>query len=141
LQQSIGDFVIQRADSLFAYQLVVTVDDLDQGVTEVLRGADLIDSTPKQQYLASLLEDGMPIQYLHAPLMRDHSGNKMSKRDGSYSLSQWQGTQKSPERLIAYLLSSAGLISKQSSISIEEILNIVDLAQLQDVLISEKANV
>lgn len=74
-----GDFILQRADGLFAYQLAVIVDDADQGVTDVVRGADLLDSTPRQIYLQRLL--GLPHpSYLHVPAATHASGQKLSKQ-------------------------------------------------------------
>jgi len=86
IQQSIaaeiGDFVIYRADGLFAYQLAVVVDDAYQGVTQVVRGADLTLSTPRQIYLQSLLGYSTPL-YAHLPLAIDNAGNKLSKQTQS----------------------------------------------------------
>ena len=85
LTHEVGDFVLKRADGLFAYQLAVVVDDARMGITEVVRGADLLDSTPRQIYLQQIL--GLPHpEYWHVPLMCDASGQRMAKRDGSDSL-------------------------------------------------------
>jgi glutamyl-Q tRNA(Asp) synthetase len=78
LQQLSGDFVIQRKDKLIAYQLAVVIDDAYQGVTDVVRGADLLDSTPRQIHLQKLLETGTPT-YAHIPLVLDQNGEKFSK--------------------------------------------------------------
>ena len=82
LQQLSGDFVIQRKDGLFAYQLAVVIDDAFQGVTDVVRGADLLDSTPRQIHLQKTLGLATP-RYAHIPLLLDSNGEKYSK--SSYS--------------------------------------------------------
>ena len=82
LERDIGDFVLYRADGLYAYQLAVVVDDAAQGVTDVVRGADLLDSTPRQVYLQHLL--GVPTpRYLHVPVAVNAAGEKLAKQTGA----------------------------------------------------------
>jgi glutamyl-Q tRNA(Asp) synthetase len=85
LADAVGDFVLRRADGLWAYQLAVVVDDAAQGVTDVVRGEDLADNTPRQILLQRAL--GLPTpRYLHTPLVRGTNGEKLSKQNGATAL-------------------------------------------------------
>ena len=93
MAQDIGDFVLKRADGLFAYQLAVIVDDAEQRITHVVRGADLLDSTPRQIYLQQLLELPTP-QYLHVPVATNAAGEKLSKQTLAKAIDPYQASKQ-----------------------------------------------
>jgi glutamyl-Q tRNA(Asp) synthetase len=98
LAREVGDFILYRRDGAFAYHLATVVDDADQGVTEVMRGQDLLDSTPRQIYLQQLL--GLPTPaYAHTPILIDVSGHKLSK-----STLSAEAETRYPGRILGYLL-------------------------------------
>ena len=86
IMQHAGDFIIHRADGQFAYQLAVVIDDAAQKITEVVRGADLVDSTPQQIFLQQLLEYSTPV-YGHIPVAVNAAGEKLSKQTGARPVS------------------------------------------------------
>ena len=86
------DYIIKRRDGLFAYQLVVVVDDIDQAITEVIRGADLLEMTPRQQALCNLL-GARPPAYGHLPLAVTAPGFKLSKQNHAAAVSEWHVTE------------------------------------------------
>lgn len=91
LGREVGDFVIRRRDGLYAYQLAVVLDDAWQGVTDIVRGADLLDNTPRQLYLQELLGLSQP-RYLHVPLITQPDGHKLGKSYRSAPLPPEQAT-------------------------------------------------
>ncbi|SER77808.1 glutamyl-Q tRNA(Asp) synthetase [Nitrosomonas sp. Nm51] len=86
--QDIGDFTLRRTDGVFAYQLAVVVDDADQHITHVVRGSDLLDSTPRQIFLQQLLKYPVPV-YMHLPLATNRRGEKLSKQTFAAPVSQF----------------------------------------------------
>jgi glutamyl-tRNA synthetase len=139
LAHSCGDFVIKRADGLFAYQLAVIVDDIEQGVTHVLRGADLLESTARQIYIAEQLTGKLSlIDYSHVPLMADDQGNRMAKRDKSYPVAQGRSRGKSAEDLVGFLAYSSGLLPQAEPISTDELLQHICYADWQQSLKQKK---
>ena len=101
-----GDFILRRSDGVYAYQLAVVVDDAAMGVTEVVRGADLLDSTPRQLYLYYLLGLTPPVFY-HFPLLLTAEGRRLSKRDGAVGLDSLQD-RLPPEEILGRLAFLAG---------------------------------
>lgn len=104
-----GDFVLRRADGAFAYQLAVTCDDAAQGITEVVRGADLLDSTPRQIWLMRLFGWPEPT-YAHVPLLVDETGRRLSKRRQDVDLGALRDQGVAPETVTGYLAFKAGLL-------------------------------
>ena len=136
LKEQCGDFVLLRADGIIAYQLAVVVDDLEQGITDVVRGADLIDSTDRQLYLAQQLHaNGRAIQYHHIPLMLDNAGNRLSKRDGSLSVKQWRAQGGTNASMLGMFAEQLGLQESSTPISAEELLCVVRTEQITSLAI------
>jgi glutamyl-tRNA synthetase len=106
--QLVGDFVLRRADGIFAYQLAVVVDDAAMGITQVLRGADLLPSTARQILLHRLLGHREP-GWAHAPLVLSEAGERLSKRDKPLSLSALRNSGTDPRQLVAALARLSGL--------------------------------
>ena len=107
LARDCGDFYLRRADGVFAYQLAVVVDDAFMGVTEVVRGADLLSSTPRQLWLYRTLGLNAP-EFIHMPLLLAPDGRRLSKRDGDESLENLQA-KYTPEEIIGRLAYACGL--------------------------------
>ncbi|PTA69733.1 tRNA glutamyl-Q(34) synthetase GluQRS [Deinococcus arcticus] len=107
LPRDVGDLVLQRNDGVFAYHLAVVVDDGEAGVTDVVRGADLLSATPRQVALQGAL--GLPTpRYLHVPLLRDYRGERLAKRGGAPPLSALREGAEAPGRVLAELARSLG---------------------------------
>ena len=119
LSTDCGDFVVRRADGVYVYQLAVTVDDGEAGVTEVVRGRDLLSSAPRQMYLQELFGFSHP-EYGHVPMLLAPDGRRLSKRDGDLDLGALQ-KRMSAETLLGSLACSAGLLEKPEKISAKEL--------------------
>ncbi len=117
---TVGDFIVQRSDGIIAYQLAVVVDDGWMKINQVVRGADLLSSTPRQILLARAL--GWPIPtYAHVPLLTDATGAKLSKRDRAAGLEPLRAAGMTPEAVIGRLAAGAGLIPEPVPISAREL--------------------
>ena len=119
LSTDCGDFVVRRADGVYVYQLAVTVDDGEAGVTEVVRGMDLLSSAPRQMYLQELFGFPHP-QYGHVPMLLSQDGRRLSKRDKDLDLGALQ-QRLTPEQLIGSLAFAAGLIERNQPVSAKEL--------------------
>lgn len=124
-----GDFLVQRSDGAFAYQLAVVVDDAAQGVTSVVRGVDLLCSTPQQLYLQELL--GLPHPaYAHIPLLVAERDRRLSKRDRDAALDALLARFKTSEAVIGHIAGITGLAPTCDPATPEELLTTFDLAAL-----------
>lgn len=108
LAQCGGDFAVRRSDGVFAYQLAVVVDDIAMGVTQVVRGDDILSSTPRQIWLYRLLGAPAP-EYVHVPLLLDHEGERLAKRHGSLAVAALREAGVKPQAVTGYLAWRLGL--------------------------------
>ena len=129
LAHDCGDFLIRRSDSAFAYQLAVVVDDAAQGITSVVRGVDLLCSTPQQIYLQRLLRLPEP-SYAHVPLLVAEEGRRLSKRDHDAALEELLARFGTPQGVIGHIAYIIGLIDKDEPASPEELLSAFDVRAL-----------
>lgn len=123
-----GPFVLRRADGLWAYQLAVVVDDAAMGITEVVRGSDLLPSTAAQLLLYRALELKPPA-FAHVAPLGDGAGERLAKRRGSLTLSQLQQAGVRPERVVGLLAHGLGLRTPRAEVSAAELLAGFDKAQ------------
>ena len=124
-----GDMVVRRADGVYVYQLAVTVDDGEAGVTEVVRGMDLLSSAPRQMYLQELFGFPHP-EYGHVPMLLAPDGRRLSKRDRDLDLGELR-KHVTPETLIGTLAYSAGLIEKNEALSAGELAQVFSWEKLK----------
>ena len=120
LKRDCGDFILRRSDGVFAYQLAVVVDDAAMGVTQVVRGSDLLSSTPRQLWLQERLSLPHP-EYGHLPLLLAPDGRRLAKRDRDLELGRLQEKYTAPE-LVGRLAFAAGLTDRPEAISPRELL-------------------
>ena len=119
LARDCGDFVVRKADGGWAYQLAVVVDDLESGVTEVVRGRDLLSSTPRQIYIYRLL-GAEPPAYYHVPLLLGPGGRRLSKREKDLDLGVLREKFR-PEQLLGRLAYTAGLVESPAPLAPAEL--------------------
>lgn len=124
LARDCGDFILRRSDGLFGYQLAVVVDDALSGVTQVVRGRDILSSTPRQLYLLKAL--GLPApSYIHIPLLLDAEGRRLAKRDRDLNLTELS-RHMSAQDILGMLAFIAGILPEKRPASLEELLPLFD---------------
>ena len=124
LKSACGDFILRRSDGVYAYQLAVVVDDAEMGVTQVVRGSDLLDSTPRQLWLQEQWGFEHP-EYGHVPLLLSTDGRRLAKRDRDKELGQLQMQYTAPE-IVGKLAFAAGLIDREDTITPAELIPLFD---------------
>jgi glutamyl-tRNA synthetase len=124
-----GDFVVRRKDGVAAYQLAVVADDAAMGITDVVRGADLLSSTARQLLIYRDL--GLPApRFLHVPLLLGPDGERLAKRHGAVSLADAREAGVSPERVVGWLAATCGLAAPGEEIAARELIGRWDVARL-----------
>lgn len=132
-----GDFILQRSDGVYAYQLAATADDGAMGVTEVVRGRDLLSSTPRQIWLLETLGFAVP-RYCHTPLLLAPGGRRLAKRDMDMDMGTIRAHIQYPEKLLGYLGFLAGIIPAPDPIKALDLLSFFDWSLIPptDIVIS-----
>lgn len=129
LARDCGDFILRRSDGVFAYQLAVVVDDGLMGINQVVRGSDLLTSTPRQIFLQRLLGYSTP-EYCHVPLLCAPDGRRLSKREADLTLDSLRASGVRPEEIVGRLACCAGLMDRPEPISPRELIPLFDLSKL-----------
>lgn len=125
LAKHCGDYVLRRKDGAWAYQLAVVVDDALMGITEVVRGRDLLLSTPQQLHLYRTLGFEEP-KYFHHPLLVNENGQRLCKRDKSLDLSVLRETHKNPDEIVGFIAFWAGLLPEPTPCKPQDLLPLFD---------------
>ncbi len=124
LAKETGDFIIRRSDGLFGYQLAAVVDDALTGVNEIVRGRDILASTPRQIYMLRTL--GFPVpEYSHIPLLMDSEGRRLAKRDKDLSLDELL-KRYTPESILGMLACTCGVLPEWRSTTLPELVRVFD---------------
>ena len=129
LQKFCGDFIIRRSDGVYAYQMAVVVDDMAMKIGRVVRGSDLLSSTPRQVYLWNLLGQEPPA-FFHVPLLYGCDGHRLSKRHGALSLATLRQAGVRPERIIGRMAVWAGLQDRPSDVTAAELVSLFSFSHL-----------
>jgi glutamyl-tRNA synthetase len=128
---TVGDFVVRRSDGIVAYQLAVVVDDALMGITQVVRGADLLFSTARQLALADALGFARPREYAHVPLALDATGARLAKRDAASGLATVRETGMNPAALLGTLAATCGLWPPDVLATPDQLLAVFDPARVR----------
>ena len=120
VQQQVGDFIVETKAGLPAYQLAVVVDDARQGVTHVVRGDDLLDSTARQVLLYRLLRLGRPPRYTHLPLVLGPDGRRLAKRHGDTRVASYRDAGVAAERIVGLMASWCGVTERREAMAAAE---------------------
>lgn len=126
-----GDFIVARADGVISYQLAVVVDDIAMGITDVVRGDDLLSSTARQMVLFQTLGANAPA-YAHVPLLLGPDGQRLAKRHGGVSLAELRGSGRRPEDIVGWLAWSCGLIERIEPLEPRDLIDRFDIGLVQD---------
>ncbi|MEF3302034.1 tRNA glutamyl-Q(34) synthetase GluQRS [Paenibacillus sp. GYB003] len=135
-----GDFVVKRADGIYGYQLAVVADDAAMGITDVVRGADLLDSTPRQIALYEAL--GLPVpRFGHVPLLLGPDGRRLAKRDDAIMVASMRAAGVQPEKVVGWLAYWSGLIAQPEPVSAWELVPGFDIAKVppEPVAVTDRA--
>lgn len=123
------DFIVRRADGLYAYQLAVVVDDIAMGITEVVRGADLLSSTPRQLALYRAL-GAQPPAFVHVPLVLGADGLRLAKRDAATAIGELREAGIASERVVSLLAASLGLCAQGEPVRPSDLIDRFDVTRL-----------
>ena len=127
-KEQCGDFPIRDRDGQWTYQFAVCVDDIDEGISHVVRGEDIRNSTARQIALMGLLGRTTPPLYLHHPLIKDSSGKKLSKRERAHSLREDRDAGLNADFLLGRVCHKAGILQELHPLSLEEAISLVELS-------------
>jgi glutamyl-tRNA synthetase len=130
VEEPVDDFVVRRADGVAAYNLAVVLDDADQGVDQVVRGDDLVHTTPRQVLLQQLLDLPTP-QYVHVPLVYGPDGERLAKRHGAITLRDQLAQGRTPASVVGRLAASFGLADAGEELTAADVLARFDPHDLQ----------
>ncbi|MBE6702346.1 MAG: tRNA glutamyl-Q(34) synthetase GluQRS [Ruminococcaceae bacterium] len=129
LEADCSDFVVRRSDGVYAYQLAVVVDDGLSGVSEIVRGNDLLDSTPRQMFLQKIFGFSHPV-YRHIPLLTDANGRRLSKREGDGCMERVRAAYPDPAPVIGALAAALGLLPSPESMRLKDLISLFDWSKI-----------